>query len=104
MSNDVHERLRDRNARSYAAAPPAEPAADEAVELDVSWLVPADSAAVDALARLQVAVSRSGRRLQLHGSNGGLAELLEFVGLSDVVHLCPRCCPSVECYEPPLRG
>jgi hypothetical protein len=43
------------------------------------------------------------RRLLLHGANGGLAELLEFVGLSDVVHLCPRCCPSVERCEPPTR-
>ena len=103
MSNDVHESWRDRGARSYAAAPTAAPAGDEAVDLDVSWLVPADSAAVDALARLQVAVSRCGRRLLLHGANGGLAELLEFVGLSDVVHLCPRCCPSVERCEPPTR-
>ena len=103
MSNDVHESWRDRGARSYAAAPTAAPAGDEAVDLDVSWLVPADSAAVDALARLQVAVSRCGRRLLLHGANGGLAELLEFVGLSDVVQLCPRCCPSVERCEPPTR-
>jgi hypothetical protein len=29
--------------------------------------------------------------LRLHGVDGGLAELLEFVGLSDVMHLC-RCC------------
>jgi ABC-type transporter Mla MlaB component len=61
------------------------------VDLDVSWLVPADLDAVDALARLQVAASRRGHRLQLHGANGGLAELLELVGLGDVVHLCPSC-------------
>jgi ABC-type transporter Mla MlaB component len=67
---------------------------DGFVHLDVSWLVPADLRAVDALARLHVAASRCGRRLQLHGVDGGLAELLEFVGLSDVVNLC-RCCGSV---------
>jgi len=30
------------------------------VDLDVSWLVPADLAAVDALARLQLAAARCG--------------------------------------------
>ena len=104
MSNDVHQGLRDRGAPSYEAAPSAPPTGDAAVDLDVSWLVPADLSAVDALARLQVAVSRCGRRLQLHGANGGLAELLDFVGLSDVVQLCPRCRSSVERCEPPMRG
>jgi hypothetical protein len=61
------------------------------IDLDVSWLVPADLDAVDTLARLQVAASRRGRRLRLHGVDGGLAELLEFVGLHQVVHLCPSC-------------
>lgn len=64
---------------------------DGVVCLDVSWLVPADLAAVDALARLQVVASRRGHRLQLHGADGGLAELVELVGLREVVHLCPRC-------------
>jgi ABC-type transporter Mla MlaB component len=61
------------------------------VALDISWLVPADLAAVDALARLQVVASRRGHRLQLHGADGGLVELVELVGLGEVVHLCPRC-------------
>jgi hypothetical protein len=74
------------------------------VDLDASWLVPADLDAVDALARLQVAVSRCGCRLLLHGVNGGLAELLDFVGLSDVVHVCPDCRSSMECCERPVRG
>jgi hypothetical protein len=56
-----------------------------AVDLDVSWLVPADLGVVEALARLQLAALRCGRRLQLHGAHGGLVELLEFVGLGDVV-------------------
>jgi ABC-type transporter Mla MlaB component len=62
-----------------------------AVDLDVSWLVPADLDAVDALARLQVAAARRGRHLQLHGCAGGLSELITFVGLSDVVRPCPCC-------------
>jgi len=64
---------------------------DGIVGLDVSWLVPPDLAAVDALARLHVVASRRGWRLQLHGAGGGLAELVELVGLAEVVHLCPRC-------------
>jgi ABC-type transporter Mla MlaB component len=104
MSNDVHGRWRNHCARSDGSAPSAAPAGREAVDLDVSWLVPPDLSAVNALARLQVAASRCGRRLRLHGANGGLAELLEFVGLSDVVHLCPRCRSSVERCEPPMRG
>ncbi len=61
------------------------------IDLDVSWLVPPDLNAVDALARLQVAASRCGRSLQLHGACAGLPELLDFVGLGDVLHLC-ECC------------
>jgi hypothetical protein len=62
-----------------------------AIDLDVSWLVPADLGAVDALARLQVTATRCGRSLQLHGACGGLPELLEFLGMVGVLHLC-RCC------------
>ena len=70
------------------------------VDLDVSWLVPADLGAVDALARLQVAASRCGRSLQLHGACGGLPDLLEFLGLGDVLHVCD-CCRR---YEGGSRG
>ena len=69
-----------------------------AIDLDVSWLVPADLGAVDALARLQVMATRCGRSLQLHGACGGLPELLDFLGLVGVLHLC-RCC--VPCAEEP---
>jgi hypothetical protein len=62
---------------------------DHVVDLDVSWLVPPDLCAVDALARLQVAATRRGCVLQLHGAHGGLVELIDFAGLGDVVHLCP---------------
>jgi ABC-type transporter Mla MlaB component len=72
--------------------PPLSAVAD--VDLDVSWLVPADLCAVDALARLQVTASRCGRSLQLHGACGGLPELLEFYGLGDVLHVCGCCEPS----------
>jgi ABC-type transporter Mla MlaB component len=73
---------------------PRERAEVPAVDLDVSWLVPADLGAVDALARLQVTASRCGRSLQLHGACGGLPELLEFLGLVGVLQLCRCCDPS----------
>jgi ABC-type transporter Mla MlaB component len=66
------------------------------VGLDVSWLVPADLGAVDALARLAVAAARRRRRhLQLHGCDAGLAELIAFVGLSDVVGPCSCCSRAI---------
>jgi ABC-type transporter Mla MlaB component len=99
MSNEVHESWRDAGVRSDGTEPLAGVTSDRVVHLDVSWLVPADLRAVDALARLQVAASRCGRRLRLHGADGGLAELLEFVGLSDVVDLCPCCRSSVRRWE-----
>jgi ABC-type transporter Mla MlaB component len=89
-SNDEHENWRNRGARSNGTAPSARTSGD-GVDLDVSWLVPADLSAIDALVRLQVAASRCGRRLQLHGADRALVELLELVGLDDVVNLC-RCC------------
>jgi hypothetical protein len=48
-----------RRQRSLArAATGVGSAGDRIVDVDVSWLVPADLDAVDALARLQVAASR----------------------------------------------
>jgi ABC-type transporter Mla MlaB component len=92
-SKDEQDNWRDRELLSNWAArsAPARAPGDGVVDLDVSWLVPPDLSAIDALARLQLAASRCGRLLQLHGADGGLVELLDFVGLSDVVHLC-RCC------------
>jgi len=87
--NDGCETGGDAGVLSRGWSPSAE-ASGPVVDLDVSWLVPADLAAVDALACLQVRLSRCGRLLRLHGIDGGLEELLEFVGLSDVMHLC-RC-------------
>jgi hypothetical protein len=88
MSNDEQECWRDRGVRSNGTAAAA---GDRTVDLEVSWLVPADLDAVDALARLQVAASRRGWWVQFHGADGGLVELVEFVGLRDCVHLCPHC-------------
>jgi ABC-type transporter Mla MlaB component len=81
-TNDEHENRQHRGQQPIGV-----------VDIDVSWLVPADLAAVDALARLQVVASRCGRLLQFHGAAGGLAELVDFVGMKDVVHLC-SCCRS----------
>jgi hypothetical protein len=59
------------------------------VNLDVSWLVSPDLLAIDLLARLHVVACRSGRALWLHGASSELVELLEFLGLREIVHLCP---------------
>jgi ABC-type transporter Mla MlaB component len=91
MSNDEAEWRRERATRPDGTAPSGRRTGYDAVDLDVSWLVPADLSAVDALARLRLAASRCGRSLRLHGADGGLAELLELVGLSDILHLCPHC-------------
>ena len=40
---------------------------------------------VDALARLQLAARRNGCRVQLRGASPALCELVEFMGLSDVL-------------------
>ncbi|HEY3015786.1 MAG TPA: hypothetical protein VGJ41_11785 [Nocardioides sp.] len=65
------------------------PSVDAAqVDLDVSWLVPPDLAAVDALARLQLAAARCGRSLWLHGADGRLVELLDLLGLGQTLHVC----------------
>lgn len=99
MSNDVHEGWRDGGVRSngMAAAP-----GDRIVDVDVSWLAPIDLGAIDALARLQVAASRCGCWLRFHGADGGLVELVELVGLSDVVH--PSRAPVVVPRGELLRG
>jgi STAS domain len=59
------------------------------VDLDVSWLVPPDLAAVDALARLHLAASGRDRSLVLHHADSGLLELLELLGLAGCLHVCP---------------
>jgi hypothetical protein len=73
------------------AYPPnvGDPTSREAVDLDVSRLVSPDLMTVDALARLHLDANRAGRSLWLHGASRELGELLELVGLREVVHLCP---------------
>jgi len=58
------------------------------VDVDVSWLVQADLAAVDAVARLQLVAVRRGRSLRLHGAHRDLVGLVELAGLSDVLGVC----------------
>ena len=92
MSNYEQERGQDHGCVRSNGMPSG--AGDRIVDLDVSWLVPADLYAVDALARLQVAASRSGWWLQFHGADGGLVELVAFIGLSEFMHLCLHCRPA----------
>jgi ABC-type transporter Mla MlaB component len=47
--------------------------------------VPADAIAVEALARLQLAARRHGRRVRLCGASRELIALVELMGLSDVL-------------------
>jgi ABC-type transporter Mla MlaB component len=61
--------------------------ADSPAELalcDVCEVEP-DAVTVDALARLQLAARRNGCRVQLRGASPALCELVEFMGLSDVL-------------------
>ena len=90
-ANNEHASWPGRGVLSSRTAWPARTTSDGVVHFDVSWLVPADLDAVDALARLQVVASRCGRLVLLHGADGGLTELVEFVGLGDVVHVCSCC-------------
>ncbi len=55
------------------------------VVLDVSWLAPADLEAVDALARMQLAMARRGVRLGLRHPSSDLLGLLRLVGLADIL-------------------
>jgi ABC-type transporter Mla MlaB component len=71
------------------AAHGEDPVAPDAVNLDVSWLASPDLPALVVLARLHVVACRGGRSLWLHGASSELIELLELVGLREIVHLCP---------------
>jgi len=53
---------------------------------DVSGLAP-DGAAVDILARLQLAARRQGREIRLRNASRELQSLLAFVGLGDVLRI-----------------
>jgi len=55
---------------------------------DVAAL-PADAAAVDALARIQLAARRMGRRLEVRGAADDLLALLAFVGVAGALGIEP---------------
>lgn len=46
---------------------------------------PADAVTVDALARMQLAARRCGSRLRLRDPPRALTQLIEFIGLADVL-------------------
>jgi len=104
-ANDERERRRDLRGLSDAASPAVPRSCARIIDLDVSWLVPADLAAVDVLARFQVAAARRRSQLRLHGADGTLAELIEFCGLGDVVQLCSCCRTSTRpVHDPDTEG
>ncbi len=90
-ANDEDERRQDLRGFSDAASPAGPRSYARVIDLDVSWLVPADLTAIDVLARLQVAAARRRSQLCLHGADGGLAQLIDFCGLGDVVQFCSYC-------------
>jgi hypothetical protein len=59
------------------------------IVVDVSAFAP-DAVTVDALARLQLAARRAGRRLQLRDASDDLRKLIAFAGLDDVLRVEPR--------------
>jgi anti-anti-sigma regulatory factor len=52
---------------------------------DLSAVDRADLAAVDGLARLQLAAHRRGRRMRLRGSSREMRQLIALLGLGDVL-------------------
>jgi hypothetical protein len=58
--------------------------ASRIVECDVAGLPP-DAVTVDALARLQLAARRNGRRVRLRNASEELRALLDIAGLRDVL-------------------
>lgn len=57
---------------------------------DVHAIAEPDVATVDALARVQLLVKRSGREMRIRGVGHQLRELILFMGLDDVLVLEPR--------------
>jgi hypothetical protein len=60
-----------------------------AADVDVAWVVSPDLSAIDVLARLHAVGRRCDRPLWLHGATTELVELLELVGLREIMHVCP---------------
>jgi hypothetical protein len=59
------------------------------IDLDASALAP-DVVTVDALARLQLAARRVGRRIRLRGTSDDLIDLITFCGLDEALGVEPR--------------
>jgi hypothetical protein len=68
----------------------------DVIVCDVAEVVDRDAVAVDALARLQLAARRSGRRILLRHARDDLKEVLAFSGLDDVL----PCGESTSAVEP----
>jgi STAS domain len=64
------------------------------IPCDVAWIAGADVHVVDALARLQLAAKRRGRRLVLQNASRDLADLVGLMGLDDVLGVEPRWQPE----------
>ena len=60
------------------------------IPCDVAWVAGADVHVVDALARLQLAAKRRGRRLVLQNASRDLADLVGLMGLAEALGLEPR--------------
>jgi ABC-type transporter Mla MlaB component len=60
------------------------------IPCDVAWVARADVHVVDALARLQLAAKRRGRRLVLQNASLDLADLVGLMGLGETLGLEPR--------------
>ena len=60
------------------------------VVCEVGALAHPDAVTVDALARLQIMTLRLGRSVRLRHASGELRELLDLMGLGDVVPPCAR--------------
>ncbi|NYH88032.1 STAS domain-containing protein [Actinopolymorpha rutila] len=66
---------------------------------DVAGLTESDAVAVEALARLQLTARRLGCRLWLRHAGRGLRQLIELVGLADVVPTLPAGAPTQRCED-----
>ncbi len=60
------------------------------INWDLSMVAEADAATVDVLARLQLTARRVGYALRLRNPSPELLELLDFMGLRDVLGVEPR--------------
>ena len=61
----------------------------EVLVVDLGWLRRADAGAVDTLSRLQLAAKRGGRELRLRHAGDELLELIDFMGLGEVLRVEP---------------